>query len=128
MTKCQCLFFQNDKVKFSKEISPIGNSPLWHSSLVYGNELLTIGGEFESKARLSSTLWKGLNLRWQNGSQFSRFASGGCAVKVAKDVFVLVGGIEQVKDSKVETNVVVQLNMCCKGSDIDFHSIFNVVI
>ena len=73
-------------MKFSEEISPVGNSPLWHTSQVYGNQLLAIGGEFESKVRLSSTLWKGLNLRWQNGSQFSRFASGGCAVKAAGSV------------------------------------------
>ena len=98
-------------MKFSEEISPVGNSPLWHTSQVYGNQLLAIGGEFESKVRLSSTLWKGLNLRWQNGSQFSRFANGSCAVKVAKDVFVLVGGSEQVKESKIETNLVVTLNI-----------------
>ena len=98
-------------MKFSKEMSPVGNSPLWHTSHVYGNQLLAIGGEFESKARLSSTLWKGLNLRWQNGSQFSRFANGSCAVKVAKDVFVLVGGSEQVQESKIETNFVVTLNI-----------------
>ena len=49
-------------MKFSKEVSPVGNSPLWHTSHVYGNQLLAIGGEFQSNARLSSTVWRGLNL------------------------------------------------------------------
>ena len=98
-------------MKFSKEVSPIGNSPLWHTSHAFGNQLLAIGGEFQSKARLSNTLWNGLNLRWQNGSRFSRFAIGACKVKLFKDVFLLIGGFERVNGSKVEMNTVLRLNI-----------------
>ena len=98
-------------MKFSREVSPIGNSPLWHTSLAFGNQILTIGGEFESKARLSNTVWNGLNLRWQNGSRFSRFAVGACKVKVAKDVFLLIAGFERINGSKVEMNTVLRLNI-----------------
>ena len=98
-------------MKFTKEVSPIGNSPHWHTSHAFGNQLLAIGGEFQSKARLSNTLWNGLNLRWQNGSTFSRFATGACKVKLAKDVFLLVGGFERVKERKVEMNTVLKLNI-----------------
>ena len=98
-------------MKFSMEVSPVGNSPLWHTSHVFGNELLALGGDFQSKARLSNTVWKELNLRWQNGSRFSRFAIGACKVKVAKDVYLLVGGFERVKESRVEMNTVLRLNI-----------------
>ena len=98
-------------MKFSKDVSPVGNSPLWHTSHVYGNQLLSIGGELQSHARLSSTVWRGLNLRWKNGTQFSRFSSGTCRVKVAKDVFLLFGGLETAKESKVEVNLVLRLNI-----------------
>ena len=96
---------------FSKEVSPLGKSPLWHTSHVYGNQLLAIGGESQSKSRFSNTVWKGLNLRWQNGTQFSRFASGACEVKVAKDVFLLIGGLEKLEESTVEMNTVLRLNI-----------------
>ena len=98
-------------MKYSIEGSPVGNSPLWHTSHSYGNQLLAIGGHFASKARLSSSLWKELNLRRQNGSQFSSFASGACEVKMAKDTFLLIGGLEQVEDSKVELKTVLELNI-----------------
>ena len=98
-------------MKFSEEVSPIGNSPLWHTSHAFGNQLLAIGGDFQSKAKLSNSLWNGLNLRWQNGSRFSRFAIGACKVKLTKDVFLLVGGVEQVNGSKVEMNTVLRLNI-----------------
>ena len=98
-------------MKFSTEVSPIGNSPLWHTSHAFGNQILTIGGEFQSKARLSSTVWNGLNLRWQNGSRFSRFAVGACKVKLAKDVFLIIAGFERVKESRVEMNIVLRLNI-----------------
>ena len=98
-------------MKFSNEISPAGSTPLWHTSHVYGNQLLAIGGDFGSKAKLSSTLWTGTNLRWQNGTQFSRTASGACGAKVTKDVFLLIGGFQQVKDAKVEMNLVLRLNI-----------------
>ena len=98
-------------MKFSKEVSPVGNSPRWHTSYTDGNELLALGGDFQSKARLSNTAWKELNLRWQNGSRFSRFAIGACKVKVAKDVYILIGGFELVKESRVEMNTVLRLNI-----------------
>jgi len=98
-------------MKFSKEASPVGNSPLWHTSYAFGNQLLAIGGEFQSKARLSNSVWNGLNLRFKNGSRFSRFATGACKVKLAKDVFLLVGGFERGKESKVEMNTVLRLNI-----------------
>ena len=98
-------------MKFSTEVSPIGNSPLWHTSHAFGNQILTMGGEFQSKARLSNTVWNGLNLRWQNGSRFSRFAIGACKVKLAKEVFLLIGGFERVNGSKVEMNTVLRLNI-----------------
>ena len=97
-------------MKFSTEVSPIGNSPLWHTSHAFGNQILTIGGEFQSKARLSNTVWNGLNLRWQDGSRFSRFAVGACKVKLNKDVYLLIGGFERVKESRVEMNTVLRLN------------------
>ena len=98
-------------MKFSTEVSPIGNSPLWHTSHAFGNQLLSVGGEFHSEARLSSTVWNGLNLRWQNGSRFSRFAVGACKVKLAKNVFLLIAGFERVKESRVEMNTVLRLNI-----------------
>ena len=98
-------------MKFTKEVSPVGNSPLWHTSYAFGNQLLAIGGEFQSKARLSNSVWNGLNLRFKNGSRFSRFATGACKVKLAKDVFLLIGGFERVKESNVEMNTVLRLNI-----------------
>ena len=98
-------------MKFSTQASPIGNSPLWHTSHAFGNQLLSIGGEFQSKAKLSNTVWNGLNLRWQNGSRFSRFAIGACKVKLAKDVFLLIGGFERVNGSRVDMNTVLRLNI-----------------
>ena len=98
-------------MKFTKEVSPIGNSPIWHTSHIYGNQLLAVGGEFQSKAQLSNTVWHGLNLRWRNGTRFSRFAIGACKVKLAKDVFFLIGGAERVKESTVEMNTVLRLNI-----------------
>ena len=98
-------------MKFSTEVSPIGNSPLWHTSHAFGNQLLSVGGEFQSKAKLSNTVWNGLNLRWQNGSRFSRFAIGACKVKLAKEVFLLIAGFERVNGSKVEMNTVLRLNI-----------------
>ena len=98
-------------MKFTKEVSPIGNSPLWHTSHAFGNQLLAVGGDFQSKARLSNAVWNGLNLRWQNSSRFSRFAVGACKVKLAKDVFLVIGGFERVKESKVEMKMVLRLNI-----------------
>ena len=98
-------------MKFTKEVSPIGNSPLWHTSHAFGNQLLAVGGDFQSKARLSNAVWNELNLRWQNGSRFSRFAVGACKVKLAKDVFLVIGGFEHVKESKVEMKIVLRLNI-----------------
>ena len=98
-------------MKFTEEVSPIGNSPLWHTSHSYGNLLLAIGGEFQSKARLSNTVWNGLNLRWQNGSIFSKFAIGACKVKLTTDVFLVIGGMERVEESEVEMNTVLRLNI-----------------
>ena len=98
-------------MKFTTEVSPVGNSPLWHTSHAFGNQLLAIGGDFQSKARLSNAVWNELNLRWQNGSRFSRFAVGACKVKLAKDVFLVIGGFERVKESKVEMKIVLRLNI-----------------
>ena len=98
-------------MKYSIESIPLGNSPYYHTSHVYGNELVAIGGESETEARLSSTVWNGLNLRWKSGSDFSHFAAGACQVKLAKDVFLLIGGLKRVNGSKAESNTVMKLNI-----------------
>ena len=98
-------------MKYSEEVSPVGNSPLWHTSHSYGNQLLAIGGDFESKAKLSTTVWKGPNLHWKNGTRFSRFSSAACKVKLDKDMFLVIGGFERVKESKVEMNTVLRMNI-----------------
>ena len=98
-------------MKFSVEVSPLGNSPFHHTSHAYGNELVAIGGDFKTKARLSNTVWNGLNLRWRNGSLFTQLTTGACQVKLAKDVFLLIGGLRQVNGSNTEMNMVVRLNI-----------------
>ena len=97
-------------MKFSVDLSLVGNGPHWHTSHSYGNEILAIGGYHQSKARLSNTVWNGLNLHWQNGSSFSRFSSGACKVKLSREVFLLIGGFERVKGSRVALNLMLRLN------------------
>ena len=98
-------------MRFSQEVSSVGNNPFWHTSHSYGNQLLAIGGEFRSKAGLASGVWNGLNLRWQNGSSFYRFAAGACKVKLARDVFFLIGGVEIIKGANVVMNTMLRLNI-----------------
>ena len=98
-------------MKFSIEVSPLGFSPYYHTSHVFKNGLAAIGGEFDTKARLSNTVWNELSLRWKNGSQFSQFAAGACQVKITKDVFLLIGGLRWVNGSKEEVNTVMRLNI-----------------
>ena len=98
-------------MRFSQEVSPVGNNPFWHTSHSYGNQLLAIGGEFRSKAGLANTVWNGLNLRWQNGSSFYRFAAGACKVKLARDVFLMIGGFEIIKGANVVMNTMLRLNI-----------------
>ena len=98
-------------MRFSQEVSSVGNNPYWHTSHSYGNQLLAIGGEFRSKAGHANGVWNGLNLRWQNGSSFYRFAIGACKVKLARDVFFLIGGFELVADGKVVMNSMLRLNI-----------------
>ena len=95
---------------YSREVSPIGKSPIKHTSHSYGNQLLTIGGEEESKAKLSNSVWTRLELLWKNGSEFSRYVKGGCRVKLEKDIFLLIGGIE-IGGSKGEMKTVLRMNI-----------------
>ena len=97
-------------MKFTTAVSPLGNLPRWHSSLVDGNLLLAVGGEFQTQAKFSSRTWANLNLQ-QNSSNFSRFAIGACKVKVEKDVFLLIGGLESGEKPRAEMNTVFKLNI-----------------
>ena len=99
-------------MKFTKELSPLGNAPRWHTSHAFGNLLLALGGEFQTEAQFSSstTVWKGLSLR-HNGSLFSRLAEGACKVRLEREIFLIIGGLKQVNGSKVETNTVRRLNV-----------------
>ena len=101
-------------IKFSTEASLEGSIHHWHTSHVFGNQLLAIGGKSGSKDKLSNTAWKSLNLVWQNGSQFSRFASGACTVRVSRNVYILIGGLEQEMaeiEELVEMNTVLRLDV-----------------
>ena len=96
-------------MKLSLEASPLLFSR--HSSFAWGNHLLAIGGDSQSKAKLSNSVWWRSNLRWQNGSQFNRLSTGACRVKMEKDVFFLIGGFEEVNGIRVEMSTVLRLNV-----------------
>ena len=98
-------------MRYSKEISPEGvgfSNPRWHTSHAYGNRLLAIGGEFNTEAQLSDTVWLGTALQ-QNGEIFSRFSIGACKVKLETGVFLLIGGRESMTGE--EMNTVLRLNI-----------------
>ena len=84
------------------------NSPRWHTSHGYGNKLLAIGGEFQTGAQFSQGMWKSSDIQ-DSGPGFSR--SGACKVKLEKDVFLLIGGLENADKIGVETNRVLKLNI-----------------
>ena len=98
-------------MKFTTEVAPIGYSPFWHTSHSFGNQLLALGGVYRSKVRLSNTVWNGLDLHWQNTTKFSRFATGACTVKLIKDIFLVIGGSERVRQKRLEMDTVLKLNI-----------------
>ena len=99
-------------MKYTTEVSPIGKSPIGHTSHSYGNQLLTIGGEFKSMAKLANSVWNSLDMRWQNRSKFDKPAMGACSVKLEKDIFLLIGGIGKNEIGRnAEMNIVLKLNI-----------------
>ena len=100
-------------MKFSTEKSPRGNMPRWHTTFVNGNHLMALGGEFGTKAQLFNTVWNGLNLHWRNRTQFKGSSRvGSCQVKVARDEFLLIGGLERISNgSQVAMSSVLRLDI-----------------
>ena len=51
-------------------------------------------------------------MRWQNGSKFDRLATGACRVRLEKDIFLLIGGLERNSIGRPEEmNIVLRLNI-----------------
>ena len=97
-------------MSFTTEVAPLGNSPRWHTSHAYGNLLLAIGGEFQSEAKLSSKVWTTFNFH-QNGFSFASFPIGACKVKLEREIFLVIGGLESEESPSREMNTVLRLNI-----------------
>ena len=97
-------------MKYSVENFPIQGSPHQHSSLGWGNQLLVIGGDHKSKAKLEKFSWNGIRLRWRNETKFSQMMSSSCSVKIARDLFLLIGGVKHLKERSLITNTVLKIN------------------
>ena len=84
-------------------------TPQSHTSFTYGRSLILIGGSQESALKLDTeTLggnWNSFSLPWSNGTNFTRFTSSGCGVRVSKNNFLIIGGIN-IKTNKVTPNIV----------------------
>ena len=76
------------------------NSPRWHTSYVFGNEFLALGGEFETGAQLLRGQWTSLSPSYPNK------IVGACKVRLEKDTFLLIGGM-----SGVEKNTIQKLDI-----------------
>ena len=79
------------------------NSPRWHTTHVYGNQLLAIGGQFQTAAQFLHGIWKGA---------LPHNRVGACKVRLQKDVFLLIGGVETPAPQwGVEVSTVLKLDI-----------------
>ena len=97
------------------ESTAVGTSaPVRHLGLVFGKDLVFLGGERGSQAILQNGRaeigeWNALKLKWTNGSNFNFFTQDACAVKVKKQEFILIGGKKAT--SGETTSLVLLVNM-----------------
>ena len=97
-------------MKYAVANFPIQGSPHHHASLQSGNGLVVIGGDHKAKAKLDKFSWSSLRLRWENETKFSSMLSASCSVKISRDSFLLIGGMQHQKDSGLITNTVFKIN------------------
>ena len=97
-------------MKYAVENLPIQGSPHQHSSLGSGNKLLVLGGDHKAKAKFEKFSWNSVRLRWANETTFSQMLSSSCSVKIAQDLFLLIGGVKHLKESSFVTNTVFKIN------------------
>ena len=84
-------------------------TPQSHTSFSHGRSLILIGGSQESALKMDvDTLggnWNSFSLQWSNGTNFTRFTSSGCGVRVTKNNYLIIGGIN-IKTKEVTSNIV----------------------
>ena len=97
------------------ESTAVGTSaPVRHLGLVFGKDLVFLGGEQGSQAilqngRAENGEWNALKLKWTSGSNFNFFTQDACAVKVNRDEFVLLGGKDSTSGETI--SLVLLINM-----------------
>ena len=97
-------------MKYAVKNFPIQGSPHQHSSLGSGNKLVVIGGDHKAKAKLEKFSWNSIRLRWDNETTFSQMLSSSCSVKIARDLFLLIGGVKHLKEGSSVMNTVFKIN------------------
>ena len=85
--------------------------PHSHTALVSENTLAVVGGQFNSKGKLSKFTWTELSLFWKNGTHFHPNIIHSCNIKLGSDVHMIFGGALKGKDQQAHGNrQVVRLN------------------
>ena len=98
-------------IKFSKETPPIKGSPHRHTSYSHGNKLVVLGGEQNTKGRLETNTWNELKLRWKNQTDFSGYTSAACQVKLQKNIYLHIGGVQHGIHLDQATKAVLKINI-----------------
>ena len=88
-------------------------APEAHISFTHGRSLVLVGGSQQGALKMDIQRiggnWNSFSLPWANGTNFTSFTSNACGVKINKNEFLVIGGIDTTQNKVVSTIVKIDM-------------------